>query len=135
MTAPTRTVVLYQLLSIDGVAEEPSDFMFDVDDDVVANLARVIRRQDDVLLGRGTYDYWAEYWPTSQVQPFADFINTTTKHVFTSSAPAQDWPASTFVSGPATEYVADLKQRPGGDIGIHGSITLAQGLLGADLVD
>lgn len=67
-----RDVVLYQLLSLDGVAEEPGDWMHEVDDAVVENLRSTISRQDDILLGRGTYDYWAGYWPTSDVQPFAD---------------------------------------------------------------
>ena len=84
-----RDVVLYTLLSLDGVAEEPGDWLFDADDELFTNLADVIRSQDDVLLGRGTYDYWAGYWPTSDVQPFADFINRTTKHVFTSSTPTR----------------------------------------------
>lgn len=63
-----RKVVLYTLLSLDGVAEEPGDWMFDVDQEVVDNLARVIQDQDAVLLGRGTYDYWVDYWPTSDVR-------------------------------------------------------------------
>jgi dihydrofolate reductase len=130
-----RKVVLYQLLSLDGVAEEPGDWMFDVHQGVIDNLARVIGKQDAVLLGRGTYDYWSGYWPTADVEPFASFVNGTTKHVFTSSTPAQQWANSVFVDGPAVEYVADLKQQPGGDIGIHGSIRLAQSLLRADLVD
>ena len=50
-----------------------------------------------MLLGRGTYDYWREYWPTSEVQPFADFINSTPKQVFTSSRPTHTWSNSVFV--------------------------------------
>jgi hypothetical protein len=53
-----RKVVLYMLLSMDGVAEEPGDWLFDADEGLVDNLGRVIRTQDAVLLGRGTYDYW-----------------------------------------------------------------------------
>jgi hypothetical protein len=54
-----------------------------------------------------------------------------TKHVFTSSTPSETWSASTFVDAPAAGYVAELKQQPGGDIGIHGSISLAQSPLEA----
>ena len=131
----SRQVVLYQLLSLDGVAEEPSDWVFDVDDEVFAHLGRVIAGQDDVLLGRGTYDYWAGYWPTSDVQPFADFINRTTKHVVTSTPLTQEWVNCQVVSGPVEEHVAALKRSSGGDIGVHGSTTLAQTLLRAGLVD
>jgi dihydrofolate reductase len=130
-----RKVVLYELLSLDGVAEEPSDWFFDDGGDLFANLGRVIGSQDDVLLGRGTYDYWAGYWPTSNVEPFASFINGTRKHVFTSSEPDQAWANTTLVTTPAAEYVRSLRQQSGGDIGIHGSIELARSLLHDRLVD
>jgi len=130
-----RDVVLYTLLSLDGVAEEPGDWMFEADEDVFTNLADVIRSQDDLLLGRGTYDYWSEYWPTSDVQPFADFVNGTTKHVFTSGAPSSSWPRTTMVQEGLVPYVARLKEGPGGDVGVHGSIRLAQSLLAEDLID
>ena len=130
-----RDVVLYELLSLDGVAEEPGDWMFDTGDEVFANLAQVIATQDDVLLGRGTYDYWVDYWPTSDVQPFADFINTSTKHVFSSTAPTGQWANTTVVDTPAEQYVRELKATDGADIGVHGSIGLARSLLQAGLVD
>ncbi|MQA12116.1 MAG: deaminase [Pseudonocardiaceae bacterium] len=130
-----RKVVLYELLSLDGVAEEPGDWMRDGDQPIFDNLERIIERQDDVLFGRGTYDYWVDYWPTSDVEPFASFINRTPKHVFTSHDLTPEWANTVIVDRPATEYVTELKQADGGDIGIHGSISLAQSLLAADLVD
>ena len=130
-----RNVVLYQLLSLDGVAEEPSNWVFDSDEAIFDNLGRVIASQDDVLLGRGTYEYWVDYWPTSDVEPFASFINATRKHVFSSTPLPTTWDNSVEVGTPAAEYVAALKQQSGGDIGIHGSIQLASSLLKARLVD
>lgn len=130
-----RKVVLYSLVSIDGVAEEPGNWLFDADDGLVENLGRVIGTQDAVLLGRGTFDYWVGYWPASEFEPFATFINTTPKYVFTSTPPPDEWPASTIVSVPAVDYVADMKALDGADIGVHGSITLARSLLRAQLVD
>lgn len=130
-----RDVVLYTLQSLDGVAEEPGDWMFEADDEVFANLAEVISTQDDVLLGRGTYDYWSGYWPTSDVQPFADFINRTTKHVVTSSPLEVPWPGSVVADEPPGPYVERLRETAGADIGVHGSISLARDLLAADLVD
>ncbi len=130
-----RKVVLYQLLSLDGVAEEPSDWMFDVDRTIFDNLGNIIATQDTVLFGRKTYDYWVDFWPTSDVEPFASFINNTHKYVFTSSTPTQEWANSTIVNDPPTEFVADLKQQSGGDVGVHGSIALAQSLLRANLID
>ncbi|MEU0492847.1 dihydrofolate reductase family protein [Nocardiopsis sp. NPDC006139] len=130
-----RDVVLYQLLSLDGVAEEPGDWFSDPGREVFDNLGRVIAGQDTVLLGRGTYDYWADYWPTSDVEPFSTFVNRTEKVVFGSADPDQRWERSTFVSSPAAEYVARLKRDEGGDIGVHGSIRLARSLWREGLVD
>ncbi|MBC2934288.1 dihydrofolate reductase family protein [Nocardioides sp. zg-1228] len=130
-----RDVTLYALLSLDGVAEEPGDWMFEADETVFRNLADVIGVQDDVVLGRGTYDYWADYWPTSDVQPFADFINTTIKHVVTSHPLDKGWEQSVVVDSPLPSYVRRLKAGSGGDIGVHGSIAVAQTLLAEDLVD
>jgi len=129
-------VVLYHLLSLDGVAlEDHSEWFTDGGPEMFANLGRVIGPQDDIILGRVTYDSWVEYWPNSDLDPFASFINTSRKHVFTSGTPGATWANTTVVTTPAAEHVADLKQQPGGDIGIHGSIGLATSLLRAGLVD
>ena len=130
-----RNLVLYHLLSLDGVAEEPGDWMTDSGDELVANLGRVIADQDTVLLGRGTYDYWVDYWPSSSFQPFADFINQTPKHVFTSSPLSGAWDNSTPIDARPEDHVADLKRQDGADIAVHGSISLAQTLLHAGVVD
>jgi dihydrofolate reductase len=132
-----RHVVLYELLSLDGFADDPGEgeWFRDADEHLLDFLGEVIARQDTVLLGRRTYDKWAPYWPTSTMQPFADFINATPKIVFSSSAPTVEWPGTTHVTSPAARVVAALKQGPGGDIGVHGSLTLARVLLAEQLVD
>jgi dihydrofolate reductase len=130
-----RDLVLFHFLSLDGIAEEPSDWFFDDSPQLFALIGRVIETQDDVLLGRGTYDYWVDYWPTSDVEPFATFINTTPKHVATSTALTGHWDHTVRITGPVVQYVRDLKERTGGDIGIHGSTELARTLVSAGLVD
>ncbi|WP_166133503.1 dihydrofolate reductase family protein [Nocardioides ochotonae] len=130
-----RDVVLYSLLSLDGVAEEPGNWMFEADADVFSNLARVIGTQTDVVLGRGTYDYWADHWPESDVQPFADFINRRPKHVFTSTPLTPPWAGALVADEGPGPYLRKLADGPGADIGVHGSIELARALLAADLVD
>jgi|SRR5690348_5451884 len=131
-----RKVVVYELLSLDGVAESPDEFI-EWDDVLDDNLGRVIGSQDAVLLGRGTYDEWARFWPGSGIgiEPFAPFINRVDKYVFTSTKPAEEWTNVTVVDGDLAAFVTNLKQQGGGDIGVHGSITLAQGLIEGDLVD
>ncbi|MFD6698210.1 MULTISPECIES: dihydrofolate reductase family protein [unclassified Microbacterium] len=133
----TRRVVLYELMSLDGFADDPGegDWFHGSDARLMDFLAEVIASQDAVLLGRHTYEKWAPYWPKATMQPFADFINTTPKLVFSSTPLAEEWANTTRITDPVLSFVADLKQLPGGDIGIHGSITLARALLAAQLVD
>ncbi len=133
----TRSVVLYELMSLDGYADDPGEgeWFGDADARLMDFLSDVIASQDTVLLGRRTYEKWAPHWPTSTMQPFADFINDTPKVVFSSTAPTLEWSATTHVTAPAAEVVADLKEQDGGDIGIHGSLTLGRTLLAANLVD
>ncbi|MEO7572285.1 MAG: dihydrofolate reductase family protein [Acidimicrobiales bacterium] len=130
-----RDVVLLHWLSLDGVSQEPSDWFFDDGPELLDLIGRVIATQDDVLLGRGAYDYWAGYWPTSDVEPFATFINSTLKHVATSSELSHPWDNTSVMTKPPIDYVRDLKQQPGGDIGIHASTELARSLIAAGLVD
>lgn len=132
-----RTVVVYELLSLDGVAEAPDRF-FAWDDALDANLAAVIATQDAVILGRRSYDEWAPYWPGSDIEPFATFINGARKYVATSSSLHQPWSGSTAIDvldEGLADFVRDLKEQPGGDIGVHASISVAQSLLASGVVD
>jgi dihydrofolate reductase len=130
-----RKVVAYTLLSVDGVAEDPETFVLDFDTVMEANLAAVIGTQDTVLLGRKMYDEWSRHWPTSDVQPFADFINHVTKRVATATPLTTEWTDAEAIQGPVEDFVRDLKAGDGGDIGVHGSLSLTRSLLAAGLVD
>jgi dihydrofolate reductase len=130
-----RKVVAYELLSLDGVAEQPDEFVTEFDEVMRENLGRVIATQDAVLLGRRTYNDWAEFWPTSGYEPFASFINGVDKFVVTATTPGLAWPNTTVIDGALPEFITKLKQRSGGDIGVHGSIALTQSLLEGGLID
>ena len=130
-----RKVVAYTLVSLDGVAEDPEKFLFQFDTVMEANLGEVIGTQDTVLLGRRMYDEWSSYWPRSDDQPFADFINNVHKYVATSTPLTGEWTNAERIQGPVDDFVRELKAGDGGDIGIHGSISLTQSLLAAGLVD
>src|ERR1700710_1684764 len=108
-TPTLRKVVAYQLLSLDGVAEDPDHFMTSWDDETDANLAAVISGQDAVILGRRSYDEWADYWPGSDVEPFASFINAVPKYVATSTPLEQVWSNSEVIEGDLAAFVLDLK--------------------------
>lgn len=130
-----RKVVLAQFLSLDGVAEDADKFVLDWDEVVDAHGADIIATQDAVLLGRRTFDEWAAFWPDSDIEPFATFINKVPKHVASSTALEPQWHNASAIEGGLVEFVQDLKNSSGGDIGVHGSISLAQALLAANLID
>ena len=65
-----RDVVVYSLLSLDGVAEEPGDWMFEADEDVITNLAGVISSQDE------------------DSKPFFVWWNSSRMHIWTHLKPA-----------------------------------------------
>jgi dihydrofolate reductase len=130
-----RKVVVYELLSVDGVAERPNEFITDFDEAMGENLGAIIGSQDTVLLGRRSYDEWAGFWPSSEIEPFASFINGVEKFVVTSTPLEEAWTGSSVAGRDLTQFVTELKRQPGGDIGVHASISLAQSLLTAGLVD
>jgi dihydrofolate reductase len=137
-------IVLYTLVSLDGATEDPHRYFPEtgdrqgapVFDEELAGLeATMLDRQAAVLLGRRTYDEWSRYWPTSDEQPFADFINAAPKYVVTSTPLPAHWNNARAVSGTLPQIVADVKARTKGDVGVHASITLANSLLAENLVD
>jgi dihydrofolate reductase len=130
-----RKVVVYELMSLDGVAETPDDFILEWDEAMDANLGAVIAEQDAVILGRRSYEAWSGFWPTSEIEPFATFINGVAKYVATSTPLDRKWANTTAVDGDLVEFVRDLKTQAGAEIGVHASITVAQALLAAGVVD
>jgi dihydrofolate reductase len=139
-----RKVVLYTLMSLDGAVDAPDRFFAqnpdrtevpEFDAAMEANEAEIIATQDVVLLGRGMYDQWSRFWPAAEYEPFATFINTVKKYVVTSSPLVTPWHNAEAVHGPIEDVVRELQSTPGGDIGVHGSVQLAQSLLAAGLVD
>ena len=131
----SRKVVAGHFLSLDGVAEAPERFITAWDDETDASGADLIATQDAVILGRRTYDEWAEFWPGSEIQPFASFINAVPKYVATSTRLDREWTSSRVIEGGLVDFVRHLKGQPGGDIGVHGSISVTRTLLAADVVD
>jgi len=131
----SRKVVAGHFLSLDGVAEAPERFITAWDDETDASGADLIATQDAVILGRRTYDEWAEFWPGSEIQPFASFINAVPKYVATSTRLDREWTSSRVIDGGLVDFVRHLKGQPGGDIGVHGSISVTRTLLAADVVD
>ena len=89
----------------------------------------------DLLLGRRTYDIWADYWPKAPSGPMADGINGATKYVATHRPESLDWGPVEAVGPNLTEDIARIKGQEGPDLVMWGSASLASDLLRNDLAD
>ena len=89
---------------------------------------------DALLLGHVTYEGFAAAWPSREGE-FADKFNQMPKYVVSSTLGDPDWENSTVLRGDLAEEVEQVKARHDGDVVVHGSAQLVQGLLERDLVD
>jgi dihydrofolate reductase len=87
-----------------------------------------------LLLGRVTYEGFADSWPSREGE-FADKFNQMPKYVVSTTLEDPEWTNSTVISGDVPREVARLRDEIDGDIVVHGSATLVQTLLDNDLVD
>jgi dihydrofolate reductase len=131
-----RKVVSGLFISLDGVVESPDKWQFDhFDEDMMEALGTHMATTDAVMLGRVTYQEWADYWPTSKDEPFASYINNVPKYVVSTTLSKVKWQNSTLIKGGLAEKIAGLKGRPGKDIAVTGSPTLVHSLLESGLLD
>ena len=137
-----RKIVSHLIITLDGVAK--FDVVADTigklrdTEEVLADFFAKVAKEDAMLLGRVTYQEWSNYWPTSTVEPFASHINNVPKYVVSKSLDSVPWGTegnATLISGGLTEAITSLKQQSGKNIGIHGSPTLVEAMLHADLLD
>jgi dihydrofolate reductase len=85
--------------------------------------------------GRVTYLGFSAAWPQRSGDEFSDKMNSMEKYVVSKTLESAAWNNSTILRGDLVSEVNELKGRDGADIIVHGSATLAQSLLRADLVD
>ncbi len=130
-----RKVVASLFSSVDGVAESPDKWVASFDEDMGEAMNTSIADQDDVLLGRVTYQEWAPYWPTSKDEPFASFINNVRKHIVSTTLDKAEWNNASVLKGDLAQKIAELKEAPGKTIGVQGSIRLVRSLIRDGLLD
>jgi dihydrofolate reductase len=91
---------------------------------------------DALLLGRRTYEGFAEAWPSRTDEiGFADKMNSMTKYVVSTTLGNAGWNNSRVIKDEVVDQIARLKQQPGDDILVYGSGELLHTLLQHDLVD
>jgi dihydrofolate reductase len=91
---------------------------------------------DALLLGRKTYDIFADYWPNAPEEiPFTALLNRVPKYVASRTlAEPLAWSGSSVVSGDLGAAIAEIKDRHD-EVHVIGSLDLTQTLLRLDLVD
>jgi dihydrofolate reductase len=137
-------IVVTEFISLDGVIEDPGgseDFeyggwSFEIDRGDDGNRFKLdeTMEADALLLGRKTYEGFADAWPSREGE-FADKFNEMPKYVVSSTLENPEWSNSTVLSGDVAEAVAKLRQEQDGQIVVHGSGQLVQTLIENDLVD
>jgi dihydrofolate reductase len=91
------------------------------------------KRAGAFLLGRKTYEMFAESWPKSPDPE--EVLNLRPKFVASRTLDKVDWNNASLLKGDVPGEVAKLKAQAGGEIQVHGSGKLIQTLLQHDLVD
>ena len=137
-------IVVTEFISLDGVIEDPGgsenfkhggwSFEFERGDEGDAFKLDETMESDGLLLGRVTYEGFAEAWPAREGE-FADKFNTMPKYVVSSKLTDPEWDNTTVLDGDLRAEVSDVANKHDGNIVVHGSAQLVQWLLEEDLVD
>ncbi len=139
-----RKIIVLSMITLDGVMQAPGGPKEDTSggfkyggwvapysDEVYGKVLEKELKPADYLLGRKTFEIWADYWPKH-----ADFwpgINDGTKYVLSKTMKKSDWKNSVFLKSLAD--IKKLKNSKGSHIQVWGSGKLIQLLLKNDLVD
>jgi dihydrofolate reductase len=137
-------LVVTEFISLDGVFEDPGGaedyehggwtFEYDRGEDGNRFKMDELMEAKAQLLGRATYEGFADAWP-SREGPFADKLNNDPKYVVSTTLTDPKWQNTTVISGDVVAEIAKLKDETDGAILVAGSGTLVGTLLEADLVD
>ncbi len=138
-------IVVTEFVSLDGVMEDPGGsehtkhgawtFKFARSDEGDKFKIDEVVNAEAQLLGRVTYEGFADAWPKMSGDPFSAKFNSMPKYVISKTLKKADWNNSTILRGNLVEEVKTLKQRVKGDILVSGSARLVQALIANDLVD
>ena len=130
-----RKVIVTEFMTLDGVVEAPEKWSFPYWNSQTEEFKNAeLAATGALLLGRVTYEGFAAAWP-GRTGEFADRFNQMPKYVVSSVLKKLDWSGSEFLPGSLPEAIRRLKATEEGDVVVHGSVTLVQGLMQHNLVD
>ena len=121
-------------ISLDGVVEAPETWHFPYFDDQMGAVVGELMNNDATLLGRRTYDGFAQYWPTADpADPMTAAMNGARKYVVSNTLTDAGWQNTTVVNGDVAAELTRLKADT--RLATTGSGTLVRWLLGQGLID
>ena len=130
-----RPLIESTFVTLDGVISDPQVWGPPYwDDEHSAYAGRLLFAADAVLLGRATYEGFAQAWPSRSGDEYADRINSLPKHVASRTLQETTWNA-TRIDGDLAQEVAKLKEQPGEDILKFGTGEVDRTLLEHGLID
>lgn len=136
-----RKLIITQNVTIDGAVDMQGDWFEPQGQADMEDLLEEMRRQDSqadaILLGRKTFESFRDYWRDLEgdATGVSDYLNGVRKHVVSTTIDDPDWEGTTVIRGDAVEAARALKEQPGRDIVLTGSVSLAHTLIAAGLVD
>jgi dihydrofolate reductase len=136
-----RKIIAGLFISLDGVVEAPDQWHFPYfNDEMGAAVGASLGSADTILFGRKTYDSFAGAWPEREAAGeedagFAKQLGDARKIVASSQPLEFSWRNSEQLPGDLVEFVTALKNEPGGNIALSGSISVVRQLLDAGLLD
>jgi dihydrofolate reductase len=145
-----RRIIVTNHLTLDGVMQGPATPEEDTrdgfehggwavpgNDEVMAReMGKGMAEGGPLLLGRRTYEAFYAFWPHQTDNPYTELLNRVEKYVAsTTLSEPLPWSNSFLLGGDVGQAVAELKQRPGKNIGVLGSGELIQTLMRHDLID
>ena len=131
-----KKIIVSTFGTLDGVIENPQHWSFDYFDEEAAKFAmEQLFSADTLLIGRDTYQSFAEAWPSRDGE-FADRINSMTKYVVSTTLKEPlEWNNCHLISDNVVEQIAQLKEQSGQNILIYGTGELAHTLIENGLLD
>jgi dihydrofolate reductase len=136
-----RKITAGLFISLDSVVEAPDQWHFPYfNDEMGAAVDATVGAADTILFGRKTYDSFAGAWPEREAAggedaPFAKALGDARKIVVSNQKLEFTWRNSEQLEGNLVDAVTALKNEPGGNIALSGSVSVVRQLLAAGLLD
>ncbi|EXU63883.1 pyrimidine reductase [Streptomyces sp. PRh5] len=136
-----RKITASLFISLDGVVEAPDQWHFPYfNDEMGAAVDASLGAADTLLIGRKTYDSFAGAWPDREAAGgedahFAKKLGDARKIVLSRQNLSFTWRNTEQLKGDFAEAVTALKNEPGGDIALSGSVSVVRQLMAHGLLD